>query len=84
MAFEVRDLSLLAYTGASDGYQMWAYPNADEDTVTSSGYFNDAASMLRTGDTIYDVPSGITYRVTSATGETPVTVAANYAAPGGG
>lgn len=84
MAFEVRDLSLLAYTGAADGYQMWAYPNEAEDTVTDAGFFNGAAGMLRTGDTIYVVNTGITYRVTSDTGATPVAVAANYDTPGGG
>lgn len=80
MAFAQNELSLLAYTGAGTSFSQYAYANSETDTVTSSGFFNNAADELNVGDTIYVVNTGITLRVSANTG-TVVTVVANYAAP---
>ena len=50
MAFESKNLSVLAY---SNGFTLWHYTTVDTAAdVDASGYFNDAADMLRTGDMI--------------------------------
>lgn len=50
MAFLLKDLSVLAY---ANGFTLWHYTSADAATaVDTSGYFNAAADMLRTGDMI--------------------------------
>ncbi|WP_028880556.1 hypothetical protein [Terasakiella pusilla] len=50
MAFESKNLSVLAY---SNGFTLWHYTTADSAAdVDTSGYFNDAADMLRAGDMV--------------------------------
>ena len=50
MAFESKNLSVLAY---SNGFTLWHYATVDVATdVDTSGYFNEAADMLRTGDMV--------------------------------
>ena len=50
MAFEAKDLSVLAY---SNGFTLWHYLSVDDATdLDANGYFNTAADMLRVGDMI--------------------------------
>ena len=50
MAFQSRDLSVLAY---ANGFTLWHYTSTDPNTeIDAVGYFNDGADMLRTGDMI--------------------------------
>ncbi|WP_142849972.1 hypothetical protein [Telmatospirillum sp. J64-1] len=50
MAYKSRDLSVLAY---ANGFTLWHYTTTDSaDAVDASGYFNEAADMLRAGDLI--------------------------------
>lgn len=51
MAFQLRDLSVLAY---ANGFTLWHYATADAAAaVDTEGYFNDAAEMVRAGDMIF-------------------------------
>lgn len=79
MAFAQNELSLLSYSGAGDSFSQYAYTNSAPDTVTATGFFNNAVEELSVGDTIYVVNTGITLRVSVNNG-TVVTVVANYAA----
>jgi hypothetical protein len=48
MAFQSKDLSVLAY---ANGFTLWHYASIDTGAVVdTSGYFNDAADMVRIGD----------------------------------
>lgn len=48
MSYESKNLSVLAY---ANGFTLWHYNTADTGTtVDTSGYFNNAADMLRVGD----------------------------------
>jgi hypothetical protein len=50
MAFLSKDLSVLAY---ANGFTLWHYTTPDNATdVDTSGYFNDAADMVRVSDMI--------------------------------
>lgn len=50
MAYQSRDLSVIAY---ANGFTLWHYATTDAATVVdTSGYFNEAADMLRVGDMI--------------------------------
>ena len=51
MAYDASNLSALTY---ANGFTLWHYktPDAAAD-VDTSGYFNEAASMLRVGDFIF-------------------------------
>jgi hypothetical protein len=51
MAYDATNLRALTY---ANGFTLWHYktPDAAED-VDTSGYFNEAASMLRVGDFIF-------------------------------
>lgn len=50
MAFNSKDLSVLAY---ANGFTLWHYTTQDIATdVDTSGYFNDAADMVRVGDMV--------------------------------
>ncbi|MGE5503556.1 MAG: hypothetical protein ACM31L_03950 [Actinomycetota bacterium] len=50
MAYQSKDLSVLAY---ANGFTLWHYTTTDAAaTVDTTGYFNAAANMLRTGDII--------------------------------
>lgn len=50
MAYKSSDLSVIAY---ANGFTLWHYSTADAAAVVdTSGYFNDAADMLRVGDMI--------------------------------
>ena len=73
MAFNREELSQMAYTGAGTGNAFWFYTNSDEDTVTASGYFDDASEELRVGDLIFDV-DGAGFVAVSAISDGAVTV----------
>lgn len=50
MAFVQKNLSVLAY---ANGFTLWHYTTPDTAaSVDTTGYFNAAADMLRTGDMI--------------------------------
>jgi len=50
MAYDSNNLSALTY---ANGFTLWHYKTPDlAADVDSSGYFDEAASMLRTGDFI--------------------------------
>lgn len=50
MAFNSKDLSVLAY---ANGFTLWHYTTQDlAADVDTSGYFNDAADMVRVGDMV--------------------------------
>lgn len=77
MAFESKDLSVLAY---ANNFTLWHYTTIDS-AVTGAGYFNESASMLRVNDLIIanvdtdGTPSTVFYVVTGNTGSV-VTIAA--------
>lgn len=53
MAYESKNLSIMAY---ANGFTLWNYQTADTlNSVESEGYFNDATSIVRTGDMILTV-----------------------------
>lgn len=76
MAFTASDLSVLAY---ANNFTLWHYATFD-NSVTTAGYFNSAASMLRKNDLIIanvdtdGTPITKFYIVTANTGSS-VTVA---------
>jgi hypothetical protein len=48
MAFEIKNLSVLAY---ANGFTLWHYTTPDAAaTVENTGYFNAAGDMLHVGD----------------------------------
>ena len=50
MAFELKNLSVLAY---ANGFTLWHYATPDAAAaLDDAGYFNAAADMLRAGDMI--------------------------------
>jgi len=50
MAFEIKNLSVLAY---ANGFTLWHYTTPDAaSAVDNSGYFNAAADMLHVGDMV--------------------------------
>ncbi len=50
MTCQNKDISVIAY---ANGFTMWHYTTPDTpEEVDSSGYFNEAAHMLRVGDLI--------------------------------
>jgi len=54
MAFSATDLALVAGSKAGNAPQIWAYQSADAiATVNTTGYFNDAASLMKVGDLVY-------------------------------
>jgi len=57
MAYLSKDLSVLAY---ANGFTLWHYTTATDAAaaVDTTGYFNDAADMLRVGDIIIANVSG--------------------------
>ena len=53
MAYNPNNLSALCY---ANGFTVWHYRTPDDYNVvdwSGSGYFNEAASMLRVGDFMY-------------------------------
>ncbi|HNQ91700.1 MAG TPA: hypothetical protein PKI93_02090 [Alphaproteobacteria bacterium] len=77
MSLQSKDLSVLAY---ANKFTLWHYTTFDSSVVTT-GYFNNAASMLRVNDLIIvnidtdGTPSTVFYIVTANTGSS-VTIAA--------
>tara|TARA_R110002124_G_scaffold287365_1_gene474120 strand:- start:52718 stop:52957 length:240 start_codon:yes stop_codon:yes gene_type:complete len=77
MALTINDLSVLAY---ANKFTMWHYTTEDA-LVTSGGYFDGAAEMLRVNDLIIanldtaDTPDTTFYIVTANTGSA-VTISA--------
>lgn len=48
MSYNSKQLSVIAY---ANGFTHWVYQTEDSlKEVTQSGYFNDAAAFMRTGD----------------------------------
>lgn len=70
MAFTATDLSVLAY---ANNFTLWHYVTTD-NSVTTGGYFNNVAGMLRVNDLIIanldtdGTPSTKFYVVTANTG----------------
>jgi hypothetical protein len=51
MAYDPNNLSALTY---ANGFTLWHYKTPDADVaVDTSGYFDEAAGMLRVGDFIF-------------------------------
>jgi hypothetical protein len=51
MAYDASNLSALTY---ANGFTLWHYKTPDSPAVVdTTGYFNEAASMLRVGDFIF-------------------------------
>jgi outer membrane protein assembly factor BamB len=51
MAYDASNLSALTY---ANGFTLWHYKTPDTAAdVDTTGYFNEAASMLRVGDFIF-------------------------------
>ena len=77
MSLNSSNLSVLAY---ANNFTLWHYTTTDS-SVTTTGYFNNAADMLRVNDLIITItstggsPATIFYIVTGNTG-TAVTVTA--------
>jgi hypothetical protein len=55
MAYSVTGLQPIGgQSKAGNAPQMWSYTSADAiATVNTSGYFNDAADVLKVGDLVY-------------------------------
>jgi hypothetical protein len=57
MAYDSNNLSALTY---ANGFTLWHYKTPDPAaTVDTSGYFNEAAGMLRIGDFIFANTGGV-------------------------
>ena len=53
MAFNSKNFSVMAY---ANGFTLWNYQTPDTlETVTASGYFNEASAFARKGDMILTV-----------------------------
>jgi hypothetical protein len=77
MAFTASDLSVLAY---ANNFTLWHYVTAD-DAITTTGYLNKAADMLRVNDLIIanvdtDGTPATTFYVVTANSGSAVTIAA--------
>ncbi|MCB1650754.1 MAG: hypothetical protein KDI46_01745 [Alphaproteobacteria bacterium] len=77
MAFTASELSVLAY---ANNFTLWHYVTTD-DAITTAGYFNKAADMLRVNDLIIanvdtDGSPATTFYVVTANSGTSVTIAA--------
>lgn len=75
MAFEIDELSLMAYTGANGGHHLYWYSNTAEDDALGAGFFNPAADQMNVGDVIFDV-DGLQFLAVTAIADGVVTVAA--------
>lgn len=85
MAFDMDELSLMAYTGATDeGNHQYRYANSEEDDLTEGGFFDEASHQLRVNDTIYDQYNRVIYAVDSVNDDGEVTVSAIGGGGGGG
>lgn len=76
MAYNPNDLSVLAY---ANNFTLWHYITKD-DSVTSSGYFDNASDMLRVNDLIIACTESngspdTTFYVVTAKDGTNVTIA---------
>ncbi len=49
MALKLNDLSVLAY---ANNFTLWHYKTIDS-AITGTGYFNNAADIMRVGDMIF-------------------------------
>lgn len=78
MSFTPSDLSVLAY---ANNFTLWHYVTTDDD-VTTSGYFDNAAGMLRVNDLIIanvdtdGTPPATVFYVVTANSGSAVTIAA--------
>lgn len=76
MAFTATDLSVLAY---ANNFTLWHFTTTD-NSVTTNGYFDEAASMLRVNDLIIanvdtDGSADTTFYVVTANDGTSVSIA---------
>ena len=86
MAYDASNLSALTY---ANGFTLWHYKTADATAdVDTSGYFNEAASMLRVGDFIFanaditgTVQSGVFIVASNSGGVVDVTDITVFGAP---
>lgn len=66
MAFDRKELALVAVSGAGDAVShVYLYANSAEDTVTAANFFDPAADQINTGDILF-VTGGVP-RLTSLT-----------------
>ena len=69
MAFNSKELSLMATTGAGTaGNHLYFYQNTAGDTITGSGFFDDVADQITTGDLLYDPSNGQCARLVNTAG----------------
>lgn len=69
MAFNAKELSLMAVTGAGGAINhLYFYTNSAADDTTGSGYFNDAAEQVTTGDLLYVPANGQFARLVNTAG----------------
>jgi len=69
MAFDRKELALVAVSGAGDNVShVYLYANSAGDTVTAANFFDDAADQINTGDILF--VTGGTPRLTSLTNTT--------------
>ena len=85
MAYQSWDLSVIAY---ANGFTLWHYTTEDKaHSVDMSGYFDDAADMLRVGDMILantDTGGGLSSGILHVSANDGTTVKVDdLTAPGG-
>lgn len=77
MAFDFDELSLMAYTGATDeGNHQYRYANSEGDDLTAAGFFDEASNQISVNDTIYDQENRVIYAVDSISEDGEVVVSA--------
>jgi hypothetical protein len=86
MAFNIKELAPMGYTGAAPNLanHFWFYANSAADDIDGAGFFNAAAPSMRPGDLVID-GAGRKVRFVNTITEGVVALAdANVAAAGGG
>ncbi len=74
MAFQNKNLSVIAY---ANGFTLWHYAASETMTaISTSGYFNNVATLMNTGDIIIINASDSTSIKKIAVSDSVVTVAA--------
>jgi len=69
MAFAKDELSCMAVTGAGGAVNhFYFYTNSAEDDTTGSGFFDDVADQITTGDLLYVVSDGQFARLVNTAG----------------
>ena len=74
MAFQNKNLSVIAY---ANGFTLWHYAASETmSAISTSGYFNNVATLMNTGDIIIINASDSTSIKKIAVSDSVVTVAA--------